>query len=171
MSTTVPTYFQFGTISGQEPVHEIGISDCLHMIPGMSFAGPPQSLDWLPSSSASAHSSFSGPSPSKQQMQHQYSTQATDSFSSNAVQSMHSSYLNGSMKPPTVPSHPQSQQQQLVRVLPMRRKSSLDSALPHLASPGELQSAGPFRSSAWELEPDFVQATSQGPLRTRAFQK
>ncbi|KAF2486057.1 peptidase C65 Otubain-domain-containing protein [Neohortaea acidophila] len=44
---------------------------------------------------------------------------------------------------------------------------------PHQAWPGWQQqlAGGPFRPSAWEFEPDVLQATAQSPLQTAMFRK
>lgn len=157
-SATVQTYLQYGSHTHQEPVYDLGVSsmpDFMTLIPGMSYATPSQSWN-LPSNYGSM-SDFS------------FSAQAsscTPALSTPSPQDplshMNSQPVYASASTPTQMVPPPTQ---LTHDTPTR-------SAPHLTHDYQLQSnGGPFRPSAWQLEPDFMQATSHAPFQTSIFRK
>ena len=153
-STTVPTYLQYASQPHHEPVYDIGAPDFMTMIPGMSYANPQQG--W--SSSSSYESDLFGASAPVQQC-----SQPVPHPSVSAPQpQLQRQSAYGPATPTTlVPPPSQMPQDLAIRSVP--------NGLPH---PGfQHQLGGPFRPSAWELEPNFVQATSQVQFQTSIFRK
>lgn len=146
----VPTYLQYASQHHEEPVYDLGVSDFMTMIPGMSYANPHQA--WA--SSSSYGSDFFGPSV-------QQCTQAIPTPSAPAPQPQ-PVYVHAPQTP-LVPPPTQMPQELAIRSV------SHGTAPQHVGIQHQL--GGPFRPSAWELEPDFAQATSQMPFQTSIFRK
>ncbi|KXT00572.1 hypothetical protein AC578_5219 [Pseudocercospora eumusae] len=160
----VPTYLQFGTQTHQEPAYDLGVSampDFLMTIPGMSYASQPQQAWGMPSS-YSTDFNFSTPAPASA------CTPAVQTPSAPAPQPQpmpsQPVYVSGSSPPQMVPPPTQ-----LTHEMAIRPAAAMAHA--HIGH-HDLQSqlgGGPFRMSAWNYEPDFMQATSQMPFQTSIF--
>lgn len=155
----MPTYLQFASQPYQDPIYDLGVSDAvMTMIPGGSYANPHQA--WISSSSYAGGDIF-GLAPSVQTCSPAIPTPAAPAPQPQMMQPSHT-YV-----PPTtthlVPPPTQMPQELAIRTVP------------HATVPAhhgyQHQMGGPFRPSAWELEPDFVYATSQVPLQTAIFRK
>ena len=153
----VSTYLQYASRPHQEPVYELGVSDFMTMIPGMSYANPHQG--WMSSSSYAGSDFFTTPAPVQQ------CTQAIPTPSAPAPQPQ---MQHQTVYLPATPTHLVAPPTQMPQDLAIR-------AVPHasmqLHSGFQHQPTGPFRPSAWELEPDFAQQMSQMPFQTSIFRK
>lgn len=158
MPTAVPTYLQYASQPHQEPVYDLGVSDFMTMIPGMSYANPNQS--WMSGSTGYAGSDFfTAPAPVQQCTQPLATPAAPASQPQIQSQPMYTATPTQLVSPPV-----QFPQQELaIRTAPHASMQSLSSF--------QQSAGGPFRPSHWELEPDFVQATSSVPFQTAIFRK
>lgn len=153
-STQVQTFFQFAGSHQQESVYEVGFQDLLTAIPGMSFVTPPSG--WASSSFGNA-TAFTPHTSMAYAPSH-------DSVATEAIPDMN--------KP--LPEHDDKVASQLVNQGPVINQATVypspsnDTAVPGTVSQPDV---GPFRMSAWELEPELAAATSQMPLRTSIFKK
>ena len=153
----VPTYLQYASQHHQEPVYDLGVSDFMTMIPGMSFASPHQG--WMSGSSYSGPDFFTSPTTVQQCTQPIPTPSAPPSQPQMQPQPV---YL------PATPTHLVPPPTQMPPELAVRTAQHAI-VPPH---PGfQHQPTGPFRPSAWELEPDFAQATSSMPFQTSIFRK
>ncbi|KAK4495406.1 hypothetical protein PRZ48_013737 [Zasmidium cellare] len=155
-ATAVPTYLQYG--SSHDPVYDLGVSDFMTSIPGMSYANLSQP-GWMSSSYASGVDFLNTPAPV------QACTQALPTPSAPAPQPQISS------QPVYVPASTPSQMVPPPTQMPHELAIRTSVAQPSLAH-NDFQhqlSIGPFRASAWQYEPDFVSATSQMPFQTSIF--
>ena len=162
MSAPVSTYLQYSNQSHAEPAYAIGVPDFLTSIPGMSFA-PTSQQNWMSTGNFS-NSDFFSPAvaqPSPQSLppppttiHQQQVQQAQPVYGPLPVQHMMAPPMQMSQEL-AIRAHPHSQQQ--------HNASSPSNAFQ--------QPGGPFRSSIWELQPDFVHVTSQVPLQTSIFRK
>ncbi|CAK3776283.1 Hypothetical predicted protein [Lecanosticta acicola] len=151
----VPTYLQYASQS-YEPVYDLGVSDFMTSIPGMSYANIPQG-SWMSSTYGTGSDFFTTQAPV------QSCAQTVPTPSAPAPQPHVQSqpvYASASTPTPMVapPSH-------------MPHELAIRTSVPQ-AAPGTSDlhsSGGPFRPSAWQLEPDFVSATSQMPFQTSIF--
>lgn len=153
----VPTYLQYASQPHHEPVYELGVPDFMTMIPGMSYANPHQA--WMSSSNYTGSDFFVTPAPVQPCPQAVPTPAAPAPQSQIQPQHMYVPPATTHLVPPPI---------QMPQELPIR-------TVPHAAIPPhhnfQDQLGGPFRPSAWELEPDFVQATSQVPFQTSIFRK
>lgn len=155
----MPTYLQYAS-QNHEPVYDLGVSDFMTSIPGMSYANLPQS-SWM-SSTYGAGTDF-------------FTTQAPVQSCAQTVPS-----------PPAPAPQPQVQSQPVyVPATTPTQMVAPTSHMPHelairtnVTQPALAQSdfhnqlsGGPFRPSLWQLESDFVSATSQMPFQTSIFRK
>lgn len=156
----VPTYLQFAS-QPTEPVYDLGVSDFMTMMPGMSYAN---SVHWGMSSSYGATQDFFNTTP-------QMCSQTMPAPSAPAPQShIHSrpAYAAAS-----APSQMVATSAQMVHDLPIRNLSHV-SRTPNVsrAHPdvNRRSSSGPFRPSAYELEPEVMHG-SHLPFKTSIFKK
>ena len=155
--TAVPTYLQYSSQPHHEPVYDLGVSDFMTMIPGMSYANPHQA--WMSGSSYTSDF-YATPGPVQQ------CTQPAPTPSVAAPpqpqiqpQPVYIPATPTQLVPPTT----QMPQELAIRTVSFTTVQQ---------NPGfQHHSSGPFRPSMWELEPDFVQATSQMPFQTSIFRK
>ena len=152
----VPTYLQYASHPHQEPAYDLGVSDFMTMIPGMSYVNPHQS--WISSSDYAGSDFFTSPAP-VQPCAPPLVTPAAPAVQPQ-VQPVYAAPPNQLVPPPT-----QFPQELAIRTAPhapttMQSLSSL-----------QQQMVGPFRPSAWELEPDFMQATCSTPFQTNQFRE
>lgn len=155
----IPTYLQYASHPHQEPVYDLGVPDFMMNIPGMSFANPHQA--WMSNSSYAGSDFFSTPTPAQPCAQ--------------PVSTPVASIPQPQIQPQAVyvsatPSHhhlvaPPLQMPQEMAIRPASHAGLAHASFQHQVS------AGPFRPSVWELEPDFVQATSHVPFQTSIFRK
>lgn len=158
----MPTYLQFAS-QPNEPVYDLGVSDFMTMMPGMSYAN---SAHWGMSSNnyGGTQDFFHSPP--------QACSQAMPTPSVPTPQPhMHIQppYIAAAspnrMAPPSIQS---------VHELPIRNMSHVSHAshasLTHLDCQNH-HSSGPFRPSSWQFEPDFMHAGSHLPLKTAIFKK
>lgn len=158
---TVPTFFQFGSHTHNEPVYDLDVSDLMTVIPGMSFATPQQG--WLSASSYGAASDFFPTPTPAQPCAQPLSTPTAVPAPPPPQMQVRPVYVPP--QPVSMPPPPTQMPQDLtVRTVP----HSVSQAVAFPQHPG---SGHPFRSSHWELEPDFVQATSHVPFQTAIFRK
>lgn len=163
----VPTYLQFAS-QPNEPVYDLGVSDFMTMMPGMSYAN---SAHWGMSSSYGATQDFFDPTP-------QSCSQTMPTPSAPAPQPhMHSqpAYVAAST-PPQMVLPPT----QLVHELPIRNHSHVSqvshaphasfASLPHSDFTNQL-SGGPFRPSRMQLEYEHMHASHHLPFKTSIFKK
>ncbi|KAK5117486.1 hypothetical protein LTR85_008871 [Meristemomyces frigidus] len=152
--TTIPTYLQYSSHTHNEPVYDLGVSDFMTAIPGMSYANPHQA--WL--SSSSYGSDLFASSTPVQQCAPPVSTPAPPLQPQIQPQPV---YLSAT--PPHLVAPPSQMPQELaIRTVPHPHASLAHAAFQH-------QLGGAFRRSAWELEDGFVQATSSIPFQTSQF--
>lgn len=153
---TIPTYLQYASHPHHEPAYELGVSDFMTMIPGMSYANPHQA--WMSPSNYTGSEFFASPDPV------QTSPQAVPRMApapQPQIQPQH-------MYVPSTTAHLVPPPIQMPQDLPIRivQHASVSS---HHAFHHQL--GGPFRPSIWEFEPDVVHATSQVPFQTSIFRK
>ena len=155
---SVPTYFQYASQPYHEPAYDLGVSDALAMIPGMSYANPQHG--WMSSSSYSDSELFPTPGPPIQSCAPVGPTPATPAPQS---QLPHQAVY----VPPTPtqlvapPNH--IQQDFTLQSVPLA-STQAHPIFQH-------QPSGPFRHSAWEYEPGFAQAMFETPFQTTIFKK
>lgn len=153
-AASIPTYLQYASHTHSEPVYDLGVSDFMTMIPGMSFANPQQA--WM--SNSSYGSDFFTTSTPVQQCVPPVPTPAPAPQPQIQPQPV---YVT------PAPNHLVAQPTQMSQEMVIR-------TVPHgnVAHSGfQQQLSGPFRPSMWELEDGFVQATSQMPFQTSIFRK
>ena len=150
----VPTYLQYESQPHHEPVYDLGVSDFMTMIPGMSYANPHQS--WM-SNSGYAGSDFFTPT------QHCTQPAATPSAPASQPQMQPQPVYVPATPTPLVSPPTQMPQELAIRTVP-------HATMPPHPGP-QHQLGGPFRPSAWELEPDFIQAACHVPFQTSIFRK
>jgi len=149
----VPTYLQYSSQTHQEPVFDLGVSDFMTMIPGMSYANAHSG--WVSGSYASDFFTTSAV---------QQCTQSTPSPVTPApqpqIQAQAPQYVSAApthLAPPT-----QFPQEMAIRTVP--QATLANSAFQH-------QLSNPFRQSMYAVDPEFVHATSQTPFQTSIFKK
>lgn len=161
---SISTYLQFGSSQTyHEPVGHYGaVDDFVTMIPGMSFASSPNG--WL---SASSYGSdfFAAPTPAQSCVQHLPTPVAApvrpQIQPQVAPQQVYVPPTPAELAPPISLTHD----------LPIRPVPQAAHAAIPMATYQHQLSGGPFRSSAYELEPGFVQATAYRPPETAQFKK
>ena len=153
----VPTYLQYASQPHHEPVYDLGVSDFMTMIPGMSYANPHQG--WMSSSSYGSSDFFATPGPVQQCTQ----AMPTPSAPAPQPQLQHQTVYLPATPTQLVPPPNSMPQDLAIRTVPHATMQQHNGFQP--------QPTGPFRPSAWELEPDFVQATSQVQFQTSIFRK
>ena len=160
----VPTYLQYASQPHQEPVYDLGVSDFMTMIPGMSYANPNSS--WLSGSAGGYGGSdfFATPAPVQQCAQPSLATSAAPTAAAPQPQMQSQQPMYTATPTQLVPPPVQFPQDLAIRSAPHAPMQSL-TAFQHQSA------GGPFRPSHWELEPDFVQATSAVPFQTAIFRK
>jgi ubiquitin thioesterase protein OTUB1 len=149
-------YLQYGSHTHFEPVQDLGYSDVLSMIPGMSYAT--QHPVWM-SGSTYGSDFFSSPAP-VQQCSQAVATPVTPAPQPH-IQAQPTQFVTAA------PSHLVAPPLQMPQEMAIR-------TAPHASlapSAFHSQLSGPFRPSAWELEPDFRHATSQVQYQTSIFKK
>lgn len=161
----IPTYLQFGSSpTYHEPIGNYGaVDDFMTMIPGMSFVSNSPN-GWL-SSSSYGSDFFAAPTPAQPCVQHLPTPAAAP------VQPQIQPHVPA--QPVYVPPTPAelAPSINLAQELPIRSIPHVTHASIPLASYQQHLPGGPFRSSAYELEPGFVQATAYRPLETAQFRK
>jgi len=161
---SIPTYLQFGSSQTyHEPIGHYGaVDEFMTMIPGMSFASSPNG--WL---SASSYGSdfFAAPTPAQSCVQHLPTPVAApvqpQLQPQVSCQPVYVPPTPSELAPPISLSHDLP-----IRSVPHATHASLPMVTYQHHLPG-----GPFRSSAYELEPGFAQAMSYRPLETAQFRK
>ncbi|EME38717.1 hypothetical protein DOTSEDRAFT_75461 [Dothistroma septosporum NZE10] len=155
----VPTYLQFAT-QAFEPVQDLGVSEWMTSIPGMSYANMSQSSSWTSSNFSSGADFFNTPAPVSS-CAPAVPTPPPAPATQPHVQSQ-AMYVPSSTPTQMVPPPTQMPHEMAIRTsVPQHTLGHPD--LPHQLS------GGPFRPSVWQLEPDFVQATSSMPFQTSIF--
>jgi len=155
----VPTYLQYASHTHHEPVYDLRVSDLMTMIPGMSYANPHQA--WMSNSSYAGSDCFAPAAPPIQVQQ------CTQPLPTPVAHTPQPQIQPQPVYVPATPTHLVAPPNQLPQEMAIRTVTHATLAHPSF----QHQIAGPFRPSAWELEPDFVQATSQMPFQTSIFRK
>ncbi|KAK4539840.1 hypothetical protein LTR36_010301 [Oleoguttula mirabilis] len=148
----IPTYLQYSSHTHNEPVYDLGVSDFMTAIPGMSYANPHQG--WM--SNSSYGPDLFGSSAPVQQCAPPVSTPAPPPQPQIQPQPV---YL------PATPTHLVAPPSQMPQQMAIRTASHATLAHP------AFQPGGPFRSSAWELEDGFGQLSSSMPFQTSIFRE
>lgn len=157
--TSVETYLQYASHPHQEPVYDLGVSDFMTMIPGMSYATPHGA--WMSGSTGYASSDFFATSAPVQQCTQPLATPAAPAPQPQIqAQPMYTATPTQLVPPPV-----QFPQELAIRTAPHA------GGMQNLSTFQSQAAGGPFRPSHWELEPDFVQATSSVPFQTAIFRK
>ncbi|WPH01714.1 Hypothetical protein R9X50_00456600 [Acrodontium crateriforme] len=146
-TTSVQTYLQYHNETHNEPVMDLGMSDFMTMIPGMSYAGPQQS--WLPGAGYGYSDYLASPPASMPALVESPELQSR-------TQSMYIPTPRTQMVPP---SDEMPQDMDI-------RSDHHEETQPHFS--GQSQTS-PFRSSYYQFEPGFVSATSHVPFKTAIF--
>lgn len=158
IAAPVETYLQYASHTHNEPVYDLGVSDFMTMIPGMSYANPHQS--WMSGSTGYAGSDFFATPAPVQQCAQPLATPAAPALQPQIQsQPMYTATPTSYVPPPA-----QLPQELAIRTVPQASMQNLPAYQPH-------STGGPFRPSHYELEPDFVQATSAVPFQTAIFRK
>lgn len=156
----VETYLQYASQPHQEPVYDLGVSDFMTMIPGMSYANPHQG--WMSGSTGYGGSDFfATPAPVQQCAQ---PLAAPAAAVGPPQPQMQSQSMYTATPTQLVPPPVQFPQELAIRPATHATMQSM-SAFQHQSS------GGPFRPSHWELEADFAHATSAVPYQTAIFRK
>lgn len=157
MAAPVETYLQYATHPDHDPVYDLGVSDCMTMIPGMSYANVHQG--WMPGSTGYAGSDFfTTPAPVSQ------CTQPLATPETPVQPQIQSQPVYIATPAQLVPPPVQFPQELAIRSAPTTGGQSL-SSFQHEAT------VGPFRPSHWQLAPHFVEATSSAQFQTAIFRK
>lgn len=156
----VTTYLQYASQPHQELIYDVGVSDFMAMIPGMSYANPHQG--WMSSSSYGSSDFFATPGPAQQ------CTQALPTPSVPVApqpQQIQSQPVYVSATPTHMVPPPMAMPQDLaIRTAPHASNMHTQQInQPHLD--------GPFRRSMYEFKPDFAQSTSHAEFQTSIFRK
>jgi len=156
----VPTYLQYSSVTHQEPVYDLGVSDFMTMIPGMSYATPQQA--WA--SNASYGSDFFPASTTVQQCTQPLPAPAVSTAQPQLQLQTQPVYI------PATPSHLVAPPIQLPQEMAVR--TAPHGILAQSNFPHQLTSS-PFRRSRFEYEMtrDFAQAPLHLPLQTSIFRK
>lgn len=149
----VPTYLQYSSQPHQDPVYDLGVSDFMTMIPGMSYANA--SSGWVSGSYASDFFTTSAVSQSTQPTATPVTPAPQSQIQAQAPQYVPA--LSTPMAPPT-----QFPQEMAIRTVPQATLTN---------STFQQQLSSPFRHSVYAVDPEFVHATSQTPFQTSIFKK
>jgi len=153
VSVPVQTYLQYASQPYHEPAYDISMPDFMTAIPGMSFANPHQA--WVGSSYAD--SDFFGSSAPVQQCPQPISAPV---IAAPQPQLQAASVYVPAATAHLVPPPTQMPEELVIRTVPHASVSSHESFALH--------TAGPFRSSQWQLQANLSQHT---PLQTSIFRK
>lgn len=152
--SVVPAYLCHGSQPYQDPVFELGYSDFMTAIPGMSYANPHQS--WLSSTSYGGPDFFAAPI---QQFKQPVSNAVASAPQPQPIQP---TPVYAPVAPPhVVPPPTQLSEELAIRTVPQSTVSSH----PSFSIPAD----GPFRQSLWQLETGH--STHMMPLQTSQFKK
>lgn len=157
MAAPVETYLQYASHPNQDPVYELGVSDFMTMIPGMSYANPQQG--WMSVSNGYTGSDFLTTSTPVPQC-----TQPLATPDTSVQPQMQSQAMYTATPAQLVPRPMQLPQELAVRSVPSACAQNL-STFQHEAT------GGPFRPSHWQLQPHFAEATSAAQFQTAIFRK
>jgi ubiquitin thioesterase protein OTUB1 len=152
--SVVPAYLYHGSQTYQDPVLDLGFSDFLTAIPGMSYAIPPQ--NWQSSSICGVSDFFGNPvQPFKQA--------AVTPIDPAPAPRPHPIQTTPVYAAPA-PNHLATPTEQLSDELVVR-------TVPQLSFPSNISysNTGPFRQSLWQLETE--QQAHMLPLQTSQFKK
>ena len=153
----VPTYLQYASHPYQEPAYDLGVSDFMTMIPGMSYAN--QHTGWI-SSSSYGDSDF-------------YMNAAPVQPCAQVVPTPVDPVPQPQMQPQTV-YMPTTQAHLVAPPLQMPQELAIRS-VSHTGIPPHLdihdQVTGRFRPSTYQIKPEIIQATSYMPFQTSIFRK
>ena len=157
--TAVPTYLQFSSHTHQEPIYDLGVSDYMTMIPGMSYANPHQA--WLSNSSYGGSDFFATSAPVPQCAQPLPNPVVSAAPPQIQPEPVYVPATPTSLAPPPIQMH----QELAIRTVPVPHAA----AVSHAAFQHQLN--GPFRPSQYQYEAGIAQMTCHMPFQTSIFRK